>query len=58
MKLNKADLSKADYINQNTGCRKKWRSYIDKTNIETTIGDIIKAKGLSFEAEKDEWERR
>ena len=36
LKLNKADLSKTDYINQNTGCRKKGCSYIDKTNIQTT----------------------
>ena len=48
LKLNKADLSKTDYINQNTGCRKKWRSYIDKTNIQTTIGDIMKAKGIKL----------
>ena len=48
LKLNKADLSKTDYINQNTGCRRKGRSYIDKTNIQTTIGDIMKAKGIKL----------
>ena len=48
LKLNKADLSKTDYIKQNTGCRRKGRSYIDKTNIQTTIGDIMKAKGIKL----------
>ena len=48
LKLNKTDLSKTDYINQNTGCRRKGRSYIDKTNIQTTIGDIMKAKGIKL----------
>ena len=48
LKLNKDDLSKTDYINQ-TACRgKKRRSYIDKTNIQTTIGDIMKAKGIKL----------
>ena len=48
LKLNKTDLSKTDYINQNTGCRRKGRSYIDKTSIQTTIGDIMKAKGIKL----------
>lgn len=48
LKLNKVDLSKTDYINQNACCRRKERSYIDKTSIQTTIGDIMKAKGIKF----------
>ncbi len=48
LKLNKDDLSKTDYINQTAGREKKWRSYIDKTSIPTTIGDIMKAKGIKL----------
>ncbi len=48
LKLNKTDLSKTDYINQNTGCRRKGHPHIDKTSIQTTIGDIMKAKGIKL----------
>ena len=48
LKLNKVDLSK-DYINQTASCgRREKRSYIDKTSITTTIGDIMKAKGIKL----------
>ncbi len=48
LKLNKDDLLKTDYVNQTVGCGRKGRSYIDKTSIPTTIGDIMKAKEIKF----------
>ena len=53
--LNKSDLSATDYIHKSVIHERKSRSYIDKKYKPTTIGDILKAKGIDLVFDNDNY---